>query len=159
RYFYLLRLLALHSLPHLCGHLAPDFIRRIFADVRNDDCYLTRLDLLRRFRNDFEQQRIDVVSTRQQHVLLRTALTTLANELVSVLEVVVAGDRFGNIVGLVEWSAVQSLHEAYLVLVDDSRIEEPDVEETWLGFITTFDRSGLSQDAIDTWREDVDLWS
>jgi len=87
----LLLFLAFHSLTHFGRHLTPYFVRRIFANVRHYDCDLTRFNFLCAFGNYFEQQRIDVIGTRQQDVLLWSTLAALTNELVSVLEVVMSG--------------------------------------------------------------------
>src|SRR6185437_6567657 len=137
---YLLLFLALHPFSDLRGHLTPDFLGRIFADVRNDNCDFTRLNLLRCFGDDFEQQRIDVVSAGQQDVFLWTTLAAIADELVSVLEVVMACERFGHVIARVKRSAIQRLDETDLVLVDHSRVEESYVEQTGFRFIAAFDR-------------------
>src|SRR6185369_8588161 len=85
------------------------------------------------------------------------ALAAFADELVSILEVVVAFKRFGNIVARIEGRAVQSLNQTNLILIDHRCVEETDVEQTRFGFITSFKRSGLRQDAIDARGHDVDL--
>src|ERR1051326_6847619 len=62
RLFSLFFLFALHARAHLGPHLPPDFIRRIFAGVGNNHRDFAGLNFLRRFQNNLEKQRIDVVS-------------------------------------------------------------------------------------------------
>ena len=125
----------------MCGHLPADFFRRIFADVRNNDGDFAGFDFLRRFRNHFEQQRVDVISAGQQDVFLRTALAALADELVSVLEVVVTRNRLGDVVARIERRAVECFDEADLVFVDHGRVEESHIEQSGLNFAEPFQRA------------------
>src|SRR6185369_4124353 len=126
-------------------------------DVRNNHCYFTRFDFLRRFGNHLEQQRVDVVSAWQQDVFLWATLAAFTDELVPVLEVVVSGERLGDVVAWIERSAVECFHETDAVFVNHRRVEKTDHEETGFGFSTTVDRSRLRQDAIDAGGENVDL--
>ncbi len=52
----------------------------------------------------------------------------------SVLKVVVARERFGDVVARIELRAVQGFDETNCVFVDDSRVEEPDIEQTRFRF-------------------------
>src|SRR3712207_9536058 len=79
---HLLVLLLLKPLAHLVGHLAPYLLGRVFADVRDDDGDLARLDLARRLGDDLEDERVDVVGAGQEDVALRPALAALRDELV-----------------------------------------------------------------------------
>jgi hypothetical protein len=68
-------------------------------------------------------------------------LAALADELMSILKIVVTRERFRHVVARVERSAVQSFDETNLILIDHGRIEETDVEQTRLGFAGSFERS------------------
>ena len=86
-------------------------------------------------------------------------VAALADELVTILEIVVPRKRLSDVVARIERRAVQSFNKTDPVLIDDSCFEEPHVEQARLRFAGTFDRSGLHQDAIDARCQDVDLWS
>ena len=47
--------------------------------------------------------------------LLRTALALTINELVTILKIVVARDRFGDVVAWIQWRTVQRFNQTDLV--------------------------------------------
>jgi hypothetical protein len=94
-------LFTLKTLAHLGRHLAPHLVRRVFADVRDDDRHLAGLDLLSALQNHFEEQRVDVVGAGQKDVFLRPALSATAYELVAVLKIVVAVDGLRDVIARV----------------------------------------------------------
>ena len=57
-----------------------------------------------------------------------TTLAAFTNELVPVLEVVMPRERFRDVVARIEWGSIQSFDETNSILIDDSCIEEPDIE-------------------------------
>src|SRR4026208_2088684 len=77
----------------------------------------------------------------------------------SILKIVMPGERLGYVVARIERGTIQRFDEADLVFVDHSRIEKTDVEETGFRIVPTFKRGRLRQDAIHTWRQNVDLRS
>src|SRR2546421_7684380 len=108
-------LFALHSLAYLGGHLAANVIRRIFAGVRDNHRDFARLDLFGCLENHLEKQWVNVVGARQQNVFLRTALAFAVDELVAILKVVVARNRFGHVIARIQRRAVQSFDQTDLV--------------------------------------------
>src|SRR5262249_36194545 len=61
-----------------------------FAEFRVHHRALARPPLRRLFGNHFEKERVDVIGSGQQQVLLRAALAAALNKLVAVLKVVMA---------------------------------------------------------------------
>ena len=72
-------------------HLTANLLGGVLARVGDYDGNFTRFHFLGAFENHFEEHRVNVVSAGQENVFLRTALPFTINELMAILEVVVAG--------------------------------------------------------------------
>src|SRR5215213_6317994 len=149
-------LLALHARAHFICHLAAHVLAGVFADVRDDDGDLARLDLAGLFGDDLEDERVDVVGAGQKYVLLRAALAAAADELVAVGEVVVPLDGGGDVVARVERRAVEGLDESDLILVNHGRVEEAHEEESGLR-VAALDGDALRVYAVGAGGEYLDL--
>src|SRR6185369_1610555 len=119
----------------------------------------TGLNFLCAFRNYFEKERIDVVGTGKQNIFLWTTLATFANKFVSVLEIIVSGKRLSNVIAWIEWRTIECFDESNPVFVDNCCIEQSHHKQPGFCLAGSLNRSGLSQYAIHTRCQNIDLWS
>ena len=77
----------------------------------------------------------------------------------TILKIVVTGDGFGDVVTRIQRGSIQRFDEPDLVFVNDRGIEQANCEQPRLYFVATLQRRRLRQNAISTWRKNINLWS